>query len=225
MWMYWFFLHYTNHILSIYFVIGTCRIGTNSTSPLWMSLEGTSLSGSKMWSSTALQRTYVPPLKKRWTTLVAKLKKPLLWSSSEDISMTPCKLNTLLKRIHVHYGSLWLIVLITKRTYSCLKQDMTGSICASKTLSLWMNIIMKFDESYHFSSFVTKLLPKRISWKRPIRPSLLLILSCSNNIELKSLLSSRIWSLFYLWLKSRTSCWWRIIKLDLLVDCYAGSTL
>ncbi|KAB2602373.1 hypothetical protein D8674_003378 [Pyrus ussuriensis x Pyrus communis] len=33
-------------------------------------------------------------------------------------------------------GSIWLIVSITKRTSSCLKQDMTGSIYPSKTLSL-----------------------------------------------------------------------------------------
>ncbi|KAB2614999.1 hypothetical protein D8674_021587 [Pyrus ussuriensis x Pyrus communis] len=40
------------------------------------------------------------------------------------------------RHIHDHYGSLWLIILITKRTSSYLKQDMTGSICASKTLSM-----------------------------------------------------------------------------------------
>ncbi|CAN6578891.1 unnamed protein product [Malus baccata var. baccata] len=34
--------------------------------------------------------------------------------------------DTLLRKIHEHSGSLWLIVLITKRTSSCLKQDMTG---------------------------------------------------------------------------------------------------
>ncbi|KAM1610039.1 hypothetical protein ACFXTN_020484 [Malus domestica] len=34
----------------------------------------------------------------------------------------------LLRRIHEHYGSLWLIVLITKMTSSCLKQDMTSNI-------------------------------------------------------------------------------------------------
>ncbi|KAM1412039.1 hypothetical protein TB2_024121 [Malus domestica] len=40
-------------------------------------------------------------------------------------------------RRHIHDArSLWLIVSITKRTYSCLKQDTTGSTCASKTLSL-----------------------------------------------------------------------------------------
>ena len=209
-------LHYTNHILSIYFVIGTCRIWTNSTSPLWRSLEGTTSSGFKMWSSTSLQRICILPLKKQQTSLLAKLKKPPLWSSSEDIFMMPCKLSILLRKIHVHYGSLWLIVLITKRTYSCLKQYTTSSICASKTLSLWMNIILKFAVSDQFSSFAMKLWLKRISWRIPIRPSLLLILSCSNNIELRSSLSPQIWSLFYFLVKSKTSCWWRIIKLDLL---------
>ncbi|KAB2633545.1 hypothetical protein D8674_029792 [Pyrus ussuriensis x Pyrus communis] len=33
-------------------------------------------------------------------------------------------------------GRFWLITLITKTTYSCLKQDMTGNIFTSKTLSL-----------------------------------------------------------------------------------------
>ena len=169
-----------------------------------------------MWSSTSLHRIWVPSLKMRRTTWLVKLRKPLPWSSSEDIFMTHCKPSTLLRRIHKHYGSLWLIILITKMTSSWLKEDMTGSICASKTLSLWMNIILKFVESNYFSSFVTKLWRKKISWRRPIRPSRLLILSSNNNIELRSSLSSRIWSLFYLLLKSRTNCWWRIIKLDLL---------
>ncbi|KAM1069008.1 hypothetical protein ACFX2A_000905 [Malus domestica] len=35
-----------------------------------------------------------------------------------------------------HLGLLWLIVLIMEMTSFCLKQDMTGNICASKTLSL-----------------------------------------------------------------------------------------
>ncbi|KAB2626525.1 hypothetical protein D8674_020143 [Pyrus ussuriensis x Pyrus communis] len=43
-------------------------------------------------------------------------------------------------RRHIHdtlqTKLLWLVTLITRRTSSCLKQDMTGSICASKTLSL-----------------------------------------------------------------------------------------
>ena len=71
------FLHYTNHILSIYFVIGTCQIWTNSTSPLWRSLEGTTSSGFKMWSSTSLQRTCVLLLKKQQINLLAKLKKAI----------------------------------------------------------------------------------------------------------------------------------------------------
>ena len=156
-----------------------------------------------MWNSTSRQRICVLPLK-------------MPWSSSEDTFMMHCKPSTLLRKIHEHFGSLWLIALITKMTSSCLKQDMAGSICVSKTLSLRMNIILKFVESDHLSSFVIRTWLKRIFWRRPIRPFMLPILSCSNNIGLRSSLSFFIWYLFYLSLKTRISCWWKIIKLDLL---------
>ena len=96
---------------------------------------------------------------------------------------------------------------VHQQTSYWLKQDMTSRICASKTLSMWMNIILKFVESDHFSSSVARPWPKRISRRRPIRHSLLLILSCDNNIGLRSSLSSWIWSLFYFSLKRRISRW------------------
>ncbi|KAM1325138.1 hypothetical protein ACFX15_045511 [Malus domestica] len=51
-------------------------------------------------------------------------------------SMMHCRLSTSQRRILVPSGSPWQIALITKKTSSCLKQDTTGNIYASKTLNM-----------------------------------------------------------------------------------------
>ncbi|KAM1489007.1 hypothetical protein ACFX10_031952 [Malus domestica] len=77
-----------------------------------------------------------PAIKDKTDNLVGEAEKATTMIFIRRHIHMHCKPSTLLMKIHEHFGSLWLIVLITKKTSSFLKQDMIGSICTSKTLSL-----------------------------------------------------------------------------------------
>ncbi|KAB2610756.1 hypothetical protein D8674_018788 [Pyrus ussuriensis x Pyrus communis] len=87
------------------------------------------------------ERNYLKWVQDLKLHLTAKNLRPTIEDETDNLVHEAKKATAMIfiqRHIHdaLQIELLWLIVLITKMTSSCLKQDMTVSICASKTLSL-----------------------------------------------------------------------------------------